>query len=68
MENIRSWILWGISNTLYYKIFFLNNELFLLQKEFKFTNIDLKTILTKTIEITVWDKDLRKNDFIGNIV
>ena len=34
-------------------------------EEFKFTNIDLKTLLTKTIEISVWDKDFGKNDFIG---
>lgn len=35
-------------------------------KEFKFTNIDLKTLLTKTVEIAVWDKDFgSKNDFIG---
>lgn len=36
-------------------------------EEFKFTNIDLKTLLTKTIEISVWDKDFRKNDFIGQV-
>jgi len=36
-------------------------------EEFKFTNIDLKTMLTKTIEISVWDKDFRKNDFIGQV-
>ena len=34
-------------------------------KEFKFQNVDLKTLLTKTIEISVWDKDFGKNDFIG---
>jgi len=34
-------------------------------EEFKFTNIDLKTLLTKTLEISVWDKDFGKNDFIG---
>ena len=36
-------------------------------KEFKFSNIDLKTLLTKTIDISVWDKDFGKNDFIGMI-
>lgn len=34
-------------------------------EEFKFKNIDLRTLLTKRIEISVWDKDLTKNDFIG---
>lgn len=34
-------------------------------EEFKFTNVDLRSLLTKTIEICVWDKDFRKNDFIG---
>jgi hypothetical protein len=34
-------------------------------EEFKFTHIDLKSLLTKTIEISVWDKDFGKNDFIG---
>jgi Ca2+-dependent lipid-binding protein len=34
-------------------------------EEFKFINIDLKSLLTKTIEISVWDKDFGKNDFIG---
>lgn len=37
-------------------------------EEFKFTNIDLRTLLTKRIEISVWDKDLTKNDFIGNLL
>ena len=36
-------------------------------KEFKFQNVDLKTLLTKTIEISVWDKDFGKNDFIGKV-
>jgi len=46
-----------------------NRVLFVLfnqkQKEFQFSNIDLKSLLTKTIEIAVWDKDFGKNDFIG---
>ena len=37
------------------------------KKEFKFTNVDLKTLLTKTIDISVWDKDFGKNDFIGAV-
>lgn len=36
-------------------------------EEFKFQNIDLKSLLTKTIEITVWDKDFGKNDYIGSV-
>lgn len=35
------------------------------KKEFKFTNIDMKALLTKSIEISVWDKDFGKCDFIG---
>lgn len=34
-------------------------------EEFKFTNIDMKALLTKSIEISVWDKDFGKCDFIG---
>ncbi|RMZ93829.1 double C2-like domain-containing beta, partial [Brachionus plicatilis] len=37
-------------------------------EEFVFSNIDLKSLLTKTIEISVWDKDFgTKNDFIGMV-
>lgn len=36
-------------------------------QEFKFTKIDINTLLTKTIEICVWDKDLGSNDFIGAV-
>lgn len=36
-------------------------------EEFKFQNLDLKTLLSKTIEITVWDKDFGKNDYIGSV-
>lgn len=52
---------------------FLNNAqvIFYIQffflKEFKFQNINLKSLLTKTVEITVWDKDFGKNDYIGSV-
>ena len=50
------------------KLLLITNRLFnQKQQEFQFSNIDLKSLLTKTIEIAVWDKDFGKNDFIGRI-
>lgn len=37
-------------------------------EEFKFQNIDLKSLLAKTIVLNVWDKDLGKKDYIGSVM
>lgn len=37
-------------------------------EEFKFQNIDLKSLLSKTIVLNVWDKDLGKKDYIGSVM
>jgi hypothetical protein len=34
-------------------------------KEFKFENIELNKLIKSVIEISVWDKDIGSNDFIG---
>ena len=63
MENIRSRV-FGSNLLINFKWIFYIFDLFK-KKEFKFSNIDLKTLLNKTIEISVWDKDFGKCDFIG---
>ena len=42
--------------------------MYYLKKEFVFHHIDLRNLLSKNIEISVWDKDFgSKNDFIGMV-
>ena len=37
-------------------------------EEFKFAHVDLKSLLAKTLVISVWDKDLGKRDYIGSVL